>query len=242
MAQEKASKLDLSIYPLPESEIVVVDSPSVLEQQIGTARRRATAVLRDAQAKVHGVVSEWIGFEHAVEQRVKAIRAPDEFLTPGLLYVGVAALTGSVIARGRFTRFVLPPAFFYFSFDHFLPKTSHNLKEYLGEVETHYFPVFAQKHATARAHTAMSIERLKSGWQSGLETAEEGVGKVVRAVEETTGLKVAEALGKSRTIADKAEVEVEHLVQDLTHNAREGKTEKKPDEAMDTATEVKRQV
>jgi organizing structure protein 2 len=147
-----------------------------------------------------------------------------------MLYVGVAALTGSVLARGRFMRTVLPPTFFLIAFDHFLPKTSHNLREYLGEVETHYFPSVAEKHATARAHTAMTFERIRFAWHDGLESAEVGVGKVVKAIEETTGLKVAEALGTGRSVAKRAEVEVQHLVRDLAH---------KPEEVGHKAEEVK---
>ena len=58
----------LSIYPEPEREIVVVDAPSVLETQIGAARRTVTGVVRDVHGRVHGTVSEWIGIEHAVER------------------------------------------------------------------------------------------------------------------------------------------------------------------------------
>jgi MICOS complex subunit MIC26 len=58
----------LSIYPEPEREIVVLDSPSVLETQIGVARRAVTGVAYDVHAQVHGVVSKWIDIEHAVER------------------------------------------------------------------------------------------------------------------------------------------------------------------------------
>jgi hypothetical protein len=58
----------LSIYPEPEREIVVVDAPSVLETEIGVARKAVTGVARDVHRRVHGAVSEWIGIEHAVER------------------------------------------------------------------------------------------------------------------------------------------------------------------------------
>jgi organizing structure protein 2 len=44
-----------------------VDAPSVLETQIGEARKAATGVARNVHARVHGAVSKWIGVEHAVE-------------------------------------------------------------------------------------------------------------------------------------------------------------------------------
>ena len=57
----------LSIYPGLEREIVVVDSPSVLETQIGVVRKAVAGVARDVHRRVHGAVSDWIGIEHAVE-------------------------------------------------------------------------------------------------------------------------------------------------------------------------------
>lgn len=60
--------VQLSIYPEPEREIVVVDTPSVLESRIGVARRAVEGVARDVHGRVHGAVSEWIGIEHAVER------------------------------------------------------------------------------------------------------------------------------------------------------------------------------
>ena len=45
-----------------------MDAPSVLETQIGVGRRAVTGVARDIHARVHGVVSQWIGIEHAVER------------------------------------------------------------------------------------------------------------------------------------------------------------------------------
>ncbi|KAI0045229.1 hypothetical protein FA95DRAFT_1495709 [Auriscalpium vulgare] len=205
------TRTQLSIYPEPAPDVVVVDTPSQLEEQIGVARRAATGVFNDAHAKVQGVVSKWIGVEHAVENRVKSIIAPDEPLTPGLLYVGVASLTGSILARNRFilTRLVLPPALFFFSLDYFLPKTSHNLSSYLGSLEDTYLPTLAQKHEVANAHSAMTWERVKDAGASGRASLEEGVGSVVRKVQELTGLKVEETLGRGKAIALEARREVE---------------------------------
>ncbi len=70
----------LSIYPEPEREIVVVDSPSVLETQIGVARKAVTGVARDVHRRVHGAVSEWIGIEHAVERACQCLPLPNPVL------------------------------------------------------------------------------------------------------------------------------------------------------------------
>lgn len=74
---------------------------SELARHVGVAREYATSTYLDAQSKVHQAVEKWIGVEHAVERQVKEIIPEDEPMTPGLLYVGVATLTGSVIGRRR---------------------------------------------------------------------------------------------------------------------------------------------
>lgn len=58
----------LSIYPEPERQLALVDTPSELERQIGAAREVATKTYRDSFAYVHGWVSKWIDVEHAVER------------------------------------------------------------------------------------------------------------------------------------------------------------------------------
>ncbi|KAL6298794.1 hypothetical protein BKA93DRAFT_830368 [Sparassis latifolia] len=57
-----------------------------------------------------------------VFQRVKSLVAPDEPVTPGILYVGVATVTGSIFARNcdLFTRALLPPTLLVLSLNHFL--------------------------------------------------------------------------------------------------------------------------
>jgi len=176
-------------------------------------------------------VSKWIGIEHAVERasslvpsfspnyalasvlnaphsvldRVKSLIAPDEPLTPGLLYVGVASLTGSILARNRtiFSRFLFPPAFFYLSFKFFLPKTLQNVSDYAGSLEEKHFPNLAHKHAVATAHSRMTWDRLRTAGVDGRDKLQDGLGSAVRKFQEVTGLKVEEALGHRTGVANK---------------------------------------
>jgi len=211
--QQDKVRQKLSIYPEPEREIVVVDAPSVLETRIGVARRAVMGVVRDVHGRVHGAVSEWIGIEHAVEHRVKALIAPGEPLTPAMLYVGVASLSGSILARNRsvFSRVMLPPAFFLLSFNYFLPKTSHNVSAYAGELEDEHFPTLAQKHAVAIAHTHMTWERLRAAGVSGRDWVQDGLGGAARRVQELTGLKVQETLGRRGAVSEAVEKAEEAL-------------------------------
>jgi len=209
-----------------------------------------------AHHEVQGVVSKWIGVEQAVERRVKSILVPEEPLTPGLLYVGVSALTGSILARNRsiFMRFALPPTLLLLSFDHFLPKTYHNLSSYFGSLEDKYLPAVAEKHDIAKAHTAMTWERIRDATKDGRATLGGGVENAVHKAQGATGLKLTEALGWGKGVSDKAlvaakeiveqakEVEqrVEHVVEEklaeVTHQAEE--QVEKPEKE----TEIKRLV
>ncbi|KAF9528766.1 apolipo protein O-domain-containing protein [Crepidotus variabilis] len=222
----------LSIYPSATPDILLVDSPSELENQIGVARRQAQSVYSDAHAEVQSWVAKWIGVEHAVEYRVKSIIAKDEPLTPGALYVGVATLTGSIIARNRFlpTRLLLPPIFLIASAQHFLPKTSHNLSAYLGSLEDRYFPSVAQTHDIAKAHSAMTWERVKDATKDGRASAGKAVTSAVDSIQEATGLKLRETFGWQK--------EQVHILEDKVETFKEEVGKKVKEEASKIEEEV----
>jgi organizing structure protein 2 len=121
-----------------------------------------------------------------------------EQLTPGILYVGIATLTGSILARSRTlpTRLLLPPTLFIFSMNIFLPQTSHNLSAYLTSLEEAYFPNVAEKHKIANAHTQMTWERMKEGVHSGREKTDSVMEALVGRVQGWTGLKLRETAGE----------------------------------------------
>jgi len=213
-----------SIYPLPERELVLVETHSVIERQITAARRATTSAYQDAHARVQGVIDRWIGVEHAVERRVKSIIPVDESLTPGALYVGVATLTGSVLARNRsfLLRFSLPPALFLLSMNHFLPKTSHNLSSYLSSLERAHAPLLADKHEQLNESITSASVAARQAWLNTRTKAVRGVEDTVSGLQDRTGLKLREALGWGREVVGKAEAEakdvakrVEHQVEDL---------------------------
>ena len=147
--------------------------------------------------------------------RVKSIIVPEEPHSPGLLYVGVSALTGSILARNRsiFMRFALPPTLLLLSFDHFLPKTYHNLSSYLGSLEDKYLPAVAEKHDIAKAHTAMTWERIRDATKDGRATLGGGVESAVHKAQDATGLKFKEALGWGKGVSDKALVAAKEIVE-----------------------------
>ena len=62
------SKSKLPIYPIQEPEIVLQETPSELERQIGSVRRSVTATYLDTYGRVQELVSRWIGVERSVER------------------------------------------------------------------------------------------------------------------------------------------------------------------------------
>jgi len=153
-------------------------------------------------------------------------------------------------------RFALPPTLLLLSFDHFLPKTYHNLSSYLGSLEDKYLPAAAEKHDIAKAHTAMTWERIRDATKDGRATLGSGVENAVHKAQDATGLKFTESLGWGKGVSDKAlvaakeiaeqakevEQKVEHVVEEtlagVTHRVEEQveKVEEKKD------TDIKRLV
>ena len=169
--------------------------------------------------------------------RIKSIVSPEEPLTPGLLYVGVATLTGSILARNRMfvTRLILPPVSFVASAKYFLPRTSHNLSDYLGSVEDTLFPDFAEKHDIAKAHSSMTWERIREGTKDARARVNHSAVSTVEKIQETTGLKLQEIFERAedtnrRVKASVAEVEqlAEQVIEEVEEvkHAIEGKVEK----------------
>lgn len=248
-----------SIYPAPQRELLLVETPSELEKQIGVLRRTLTQQYQEGYTQVQGLVSRWIHVEHAVEStsicliqqvlfadvvfdtdRVKSFADPTEPLTPSILYVGIATLSGSIIARNRFigTRLLLPPALLLLSANHFLPKTTANVTSYLSSLEDTYAPNFADKHRTANAHTAMTWEMAKERTKDARVSLGRGAESLVGKVQEVTGLRVSEALGWGREAARNVEVQVEqraHVVKQLA----EEKVELGLQKAGETLEEIK---
>lgn len=140
-------------------------------------------------------------FSHTA--RLQSLVAPEEPLTPSLLYVGVATLTGSVLARNRglLARATLPPTLLLLAFNHFLPQTAHNVSSYLGALEDAYAPALAEKHATANAHSAMAWAMAKERTADARARVGAAAVRGVDAVQDATGLKIREALGVGRAQA-----------------------------------------
>lgn len=188
----------LPIYPKPNRGLILLDTPSPLELQIGQLRREVCGYYTDVRANVQGVVDQWIHVESMVESRLKSFRDPTEPLNPGLLYTGIAALTTSIFTRSRSlpTRLLLPPLSLFGAFSYFLPRTAHRVGSYAEELEGRYAPRVGEMRQTGVAHTQITVQRIRDSAREGKEAVGKSARSLVEAIESATGLKLGEVLGK----------------------------------------------
>ncbi|KAG1738011.1 apolipo protein O-domain-containing protein [Suillus lakei] len=196
----------LSIYPTPIPELMLLDTPSALEKQIGMVRREITGYYTGVHSKAQGVIDRWISVEEKVETRIKSFRDPTEPLNPGLLYTGISALTTSVLTRSRAlpTRILLPPTALVGAFMYFLPGTASRVGAYAEELEDRYVPRIGEIRRTSVAHSGIAWERAKEGTAAGRESVSKGVKNVVESIEQGTGLNL-KAMGWAQEVRKEAQ-------------------------------------
>ncbi|KAF8317895.1 hypothetical protein DL93DRAFT_2095465 [Clavulina sp. PMI_390] len=187
-----SSSKRLSIYPEPEPEVVLEEVHTELERTIGTARTHATMAYDNSRSQVHSLVDKWIGVEAKVEHRVKSLIPKDETITPGILYVGVATMAGSILGRTRAlpVRILLPPTLFLISFPYFLPKTAHNVRAYASELEDRFAPSLGASHAALNKSVADSTVELRASIKNAVASGEKAVASGLKKAEEWSGLKL----------------------------------------------------
>nr|CRX79155.1 hypothetical protein [Leucosporidium scottii] len=150
-APSPASRRNLPIYDAPTPPATLVSAPSPLQDQVGEARRFLQSNYDALHLHARAGAQQWIGWENTAEAHVKAMLPEDEDLNPGGLYVGVATLAGSILARNRniLLRAGLPSAFFLASLSHFLPKTFDRVALMAEALERRYLPAFTGVRAQA---------------------------------------------------------------------------------------------
>ncbi|CAG8604857.1 8288_t:CDS:2 [Dentiscutata erythropus] len=134
-AEEQKQKL--KIYDDPKPEIIIVKTPTRLEQGIKHTRLRVSQAISDLEQHIRNVTDQWIDIEQTTEREIKGVISPNERLMPDVLYVVVAGLAGSLAARKSniLVRIASPVLFTIVSSYYFLPQTSRNMMAKLCEYE-----------------------------------------------------------------------------------------------------------
>ncbi|EPQ30704.1 uncharacterized protein PFL1_01605 [Pseudozyma flocculosa PF-1] len=205
------SSQKLPIYPLPEPEVKLVPTQTELERQIGSARRGLQGATKETREALSGSIEKWIGVERKIEKEVKSLVPADEPLTPGLLYVGVATLTGSVFTRFRSfpIRFITPPLFLVASLNYFQPKLATNLSSYYVELEKAHAPALTEQRESLVSAFRSSIQSASHKVEEAKSGAERGLRSGLSEVEKSTGLKVGDVLGSAEVKAKEAKIKMQ---------------------------------
>ncbi|SNX86419.1 uncharacterized protein MEPE_05128 [Melanopsichium pennsylvanicum] len=189
-----ASKL--SIYPLPDPKVEIVPVQTELERQIGSARRTVSSLTSDTRTTVRSLIDRWISIERSVEGQVKLLIPSSEPLTPGLLYVGVATLAGSIFTRYRAfpIRILTPPLALLVSLNLFNPQLSSNLGEYYTSVEQKYLPSLSKQRRNLVQQSQQYVNSTTKNIHQLKDKTEQGVRSGLQTVEQQTGLKVSDVV------------------------------------------------
>ncbi|KAI9255302.1 apolipo protein O-domain-containing protein [Sporodiniella umbellata] len=137
-AEEKRKKL--SIYDEPEPQVTIIESPTKLEEHVYVAQKYANETLKEGKGHIDGWAQKYQQLENDVTSNVKNTIDKDEELNPNLLYVGVAALAGTIIARNRniVLRFLTSTSLAVGTSYYLLPKTTSNVFQHLERLEKKY--------------------------------------------------------------------------------------------------------
>lgn len=196
---DEASSSDaskLSIYPEPDAKVEVVPVQTELERQVGSARRAISHVTADTRSSVRSLIDRWISVERSIEGEVKSIIPPTEPLTPGLLYVGVATLAGSIFTRYRAfpVRLLTPPLALVVSLNYFNPNLASNLGAYYTQVEHKYAPALTEQRRTWQKHAQKYLDSTTNSMHELKDKTEQGLRSGLHSVEQQTGLKVSQVV------------------------------------------------
>ncbi|OAD04419.1 hypothetical protein MUCCIDRAFT_123563, partial [Mucor lusitanicus CBS 277.49] len=129
-----------SIYDEPEPKVVIIESPTKLEEQVYIAQKYANETLEEGKTHVNGWVQKYQELENQVTTEINSTIDKDEEIFPNVVYVGVAALAGTIIARNRniVLRFLTSTTLAVGASYYLLPKTTHNVAVQLEKLERRY--------------------------------------------------------------------------------------------------------
>lgn len=140
-----------------------------------------------AEDKVNSLMASFLDLENSFTSTIAGL-APSpqsgERLTPGAIYVLVAAMTGSIISRNRniVLRGVTPLAIGIGAGWVVLPVTMRNISDLLWTYEEK-FPVIADSHLRTRASIQRVWETGKAHSQMTVNMVEDKVGEARETVE-----------------------------------------------------------
>ncbi|KAI8890062.1 hypothetical protein K501DRAFT_237754 [Backusella circina FSU 941] len=201
---EKRTKL--SIYDDPEPEVVIIESPTKLEEHVHIAQTYANERFEEGKTHVDSYKQKYQELETQVTDHIKKTIDKDEQLFPNLAYVGVAALAGTIIARRRniILRLLTSTALGVTASYYFLPKTTHNVALELERLERKS-PQLVEAHQKINMHLESARQKFGTSVAQARSVVDENatklrdtvdVSKLRQSVDENAN-KLREQLGQT---------------------------------------------
>lgn len=155
------------------------------------ARKWLHSGLEQAQAQVDKAVDSYVAAERRVTNTVADLKAENEDLLPGSIYVLVAGLAGAIFTRRRniLLRATVPLATGVAAFAYFLPTTYRNTRALVWQYEQRA-PALADAHIQVDAQVRSAFQAAQNAAESAETALESGVHTVRSFVAESTGLRL----------------------------------------------------
>ncbi|KAK9433341.1 apolipo protein O-domain-containing protein [Lipomyces doorenjongii] len=199
---EKKSIYDEEKAAVPKSAppIVIKQPPPVLESYVKSARESLSRATQFILVHLDVAMERYLSAESTVTTTVSELKSEEEPLLPGAIYVLVATLTGSIVARKRnvvVRGLLVPGAFGVAAFAYFLPITYTNVGNLIWKFEV-MAPRVANAHLKTKNAITNFVEKVDTFRKDSRAKVDEAVRKSRRALKENTGLLIAEEDSKKK--------------------------------------------
>ncbi|KAK9468087.1 apolipo protein O-domain-containing protein [Lipomyces arxii] len=186
--------------PVPKSAppIVIKQPPSVLEDYVRQGREALQTAINFVNVHIDVLEGKYSELQTVASDTGKEIRAnaESEEVLPGVMYVGVAILAGTIFARKRtfLLRSVLSPAVFGVAAAcYFMPITTGNTGRLIYRIEKAQVPQVAEYQDLTVAKVKEATSYFGNSYKTVYGAAEKGVKYVREQAQNYTGLLFDEA-------------------------------------------------
>lgn len=171
---------------------MTVRSTDFLEKYVQLGRKWLHSNVEASKDELNKGLNQYIKAERNVTSTVAHLKDDEEDLLPGAIYILVAALSGSIVARNRnvLLRAVSPVVFGVAAFSYFLPKTYNNTGKLVWHFEEQV-PAIAKAHLDTKHAVEGIVNSVDDAANEANSALEASVGKARKFVADTTGLQIS---------------------------------------------------
>lgn len=178
---------------------VQVRSFEGLEKSMGAARKWVIKQIDAGKEGLDNSVQRYLKAERNVTGTVAELKSDKEDFLPGAIYVMVASLSGSILARNRnvLVRGITPIAVGVGAFAYFLPNTFQNTRNLVWKYEQRA-PTLADYHVQAENGVNSMVKGVSSAVEDGKQGLENGIHKTRQFIADSTGLQLPDESSSKR--------------------------------------------